>query len=446
VATKTPPKSPPQTLKGMRDILPSQMVLRQYVIGLLREVFERYGFEPAETPALEYADTLLGKYGEDADRLVYTFDDRGGRRVGLRYDLTVPLARVAAQYGDLPKPFKRYQIAPVWRTERPQKGRYREFYQCDVDTVGVTSMIADAEVIAVATEVLTRLGFGRFTVEINSRKLLVALGTYAGVPAELAGSLYRSIDKLDKIGAKAVRDELMVAGVASDAIGRLFELIGIRGKPEAVLTEVRRILGDDERALAGAREVEEIVGYLADLGVPESAYEVDLAMVRGLDYYTGPIFEVKVEEPKIGSLCGGGRYDGLIGTFTGQSLPAVGISVGLERIILVLEELGLAPASLGKTKTAILVSIFGPETRSESLRLVTELRRAGVNAEVALGAEKLANQLRYASRKGIPLVAILGSDEVAAGEVLVRDMVSGEQRRYPRAELGAALLAARAVD
>src|SRR5512140_1035674 len=209
----------------MRDILPSQMVLRQYVTGVLREVFERYGFEPAETPSLEYADTLLGKYGEDADRLVYTFDDRGGRRVGLRYDLTVPLARISAQYGDLPKPFKRYQIAPVWRTERPQKGRYREFYQCDVDTVGSTSMLADAEVVTVATDVLTRLGFGQFSVKINSRKLLVALGAYCGVPAELAGSLYRSIDKLDKLGAEAVREELVAAGVPGGAIGRLFELI-----------------------------------------------------------------------------------------------------------------------------------------------------------------------------------------------------------------------------
>jgi len=439
VATKTTP----QTLKGMRDILPSQMVLRQYVVGVLRQVFERYGFEPAETPALEYADTLLGKYGEDADRLVYTFDDRGGRRVGLRYDLTVPLARISAQYGDLPKPFKRYQIAPVWRTERPQKGRYREFYQCDVDTVGSTSMLADAEVIAVATDVLTRLGFGRFSVKINNRKLLIALGAYAGVPAELAGSLYRSIDKLDKIGAEAVREELGAAGVSSDAIGRLFELIGIRGTPEAVLGEVRRTLGADERALVGAGELEEIVGYLADLGVPESTYEVDLAMVRGLDYYTGPIYEVKVEEPKIGSLCGGGRYDGLIGMFTGQSLPAAGISVGLERILLVLEELALAPASLGKTKTTVLVTVLGPDTRAESLRLVTELRRAGANAEVALGAEKLAGQLRYAGRKGIPYVAILGPEEVAAGEVLVRDMVSGEQRRYPRSEVAAALLATR---
>lgn len=437
------PKTTPQTLKGMRDILPSQMVLRQYVVACLREVFERYGFEPAETPAIEYADTLLGKYGEEADKLVYTFDDRGGRRVGLRYDLTVPLARISAQYADLPKPFKRYQIAPVWRTERPQKGRYREFCQCDVDTVGVTSMLADAEVIAVAVDALTTLGFGRFSVKINSRKLLLALGAYSGVPNELAGSLYRSIDKLDKIGADAVRQELAAAGVPAEAADRLFELIGIRGRPAAVLGEVRRKLGGDGRALAGAAELEELVDYLRYLGVPESSYEVDLAMVRGLDYYTGPIFEVVVEEPKIGSLCGGGRYDGLIGMFTGQSLPAVGISVGLERILLVLEELALAPASLGKTKTEILVTVFGPETRAASLGLVTELRRAGLNAEVALGAEKLTNQLRYASRKGIPRVAILGPDEAAAGEVLVRDMASGDQRRWPMAEVAPALLAAR---
>jgi histidyl-tRNA synthetase len=259
----------------------------------------------------------------------------------------------------------------------------------------------------------------------------------------LAGSLYRSIDKLDKIGADAVRQELAAAGVPAEAADRLFELIGIRGKPAAVLGEVRRKLGGDGRALAGAAELEELVDYLRYLGVPESSYEVDLAMVRGLDYYTGPIFEVVVEEPKIGSLGGGGRYDGLIGMFTGQSLPAVGISVGLERILLVLEELALAPASLGKTKTEILVTVFGPETRAASLGLVTELRRAGLNAEVALGAEKLTNQLRYASRKGIPRVAILGPDEAASGEVLVRDMASGDQRRWPMAEVAPALLAAR---
>ena len=434
-------KVAPQILRGMRDILPARMILRQYVVGVLREVFERFGFEPMETPAVEYAETLEGKFGDEADKLIYEFEDRGGRRVGLRYDLTVPLARVVAMYPELVKPFKRYQIAPVWRAERPQKGRYREFYQCDVDVVGSSSMLADAEVVTVADFALRQLGFSRYRIKLNDRKVLTALAEYAGVPLESAGGIYRAVDKLEKIGAEGVREELASFGIPPDAIARLLDLIQVRGEPAAVFAQLRGKLAGIAKGLEGIDELEQIVTFLAELGVAPERYEIDLSMVRGLDYYTGPIFEAVVDEPRIGSICGGGRYDNLIGTFGGPSYPAVGISVGLERIIDVLEELELAKERLRKTLTDVLVTVFGPETRPASLALVTELRGIGINAEVYLGLERLPNQLRYASRKGIPYVAILGPDEVAKDLVLVKNMSTGEQKSYERGAVGGALLA-----
>ncbi len=438
-------KVTPQLLKGMRDILPSRMILRQYVIGILQDVFERFGFEPLETPALEYAEILEGKSGEEAEKLSYRFEDRGGRRIGLRYELTISLARVVAMYPELVKPFKRYQIAPVWRADKPQRGRYREFCQCDVDTVGSTSMLADAEVVAVADTALSQLGFSRFRIKINNRKILNALGQYAGVPADVAGGIYREIDKLEKVGPASVRRELADAGIPDEAVDRLFDLVQIRGAPAEVFPRLRERLADVPLGLEGAGELEQVVTYLDELGVNPEHYEVDLAMARGLDYYTGPVYETFVDEPKIGSICSGGRYDRLVGIFSNQELPAVGISFGLERIIDVIEELEMAPAALGKTRTYVLVSIFGPGTRAESLALVSELRRDGIPAEVALGSEKLQSQLRYASRKGIPYVAILGPDEIARGAVVVKDLATGEQRSYERGAVASALLAARAA-
>ena len=433
-------KPQPQVLKGMRDILPQRMILRQYVIGVLRDVFERFGFEPLETPAIEYAETLEGKFGEEADKLIYKFEDRGGRRVGLRYDLTVPLCRVVGMYPDLPKPFKRYQISPVWRAEKPQKGRYREFYQCDVDIVGSSSIVADAETLAVADFALQKLGFSRYRMKLNDRKILTALGEYAGVGAEQLGSLYRAIDKLDKIGRAAVTAELVAAGIADDAIARLFELITLRGEAATIFAELRAKLDGNARGLEGIAELEQLVACLDDLGVSREHFEVDLSMVRGLDYYTGPIFEAIVEDMKIGSICGGGRYDNLVGLLSSQNLPAVGITVGLERIVDVLEALEMSKEASRKTKTGVLVTVFSPEARSESLRLVSELRREGINAEIALASDRLPNQLKYASRKGIPYVAIVGPDEIASGKVIVKDMTTGEQRSYDRSGIASVLL------
>lgn len=432
----------PQVLRGMRDILPERMGVRQYAIGILRQTFERFGFQPLETPAMEYADTLTGKYGEEADRLLYLFQDRGGRQVGLRYDLTVPLCRVVACYPDLPRPFKRYQIAPVWRAERPQKGRYREFYQCDVDTVGSASMLADAELLGVATAALRQLGFSGYRIKLNNRKLLVALAEYAGVPAAQAGGVYRTIDKLEKVGQEAVRAELREEGLSTEAASRLLELVQCQAASATeLLSSVQTQLADYPAGVAGAQELAELLEYAAALGITPAECQVDLSMVRGLEYYTGPILEAVVEKPRIGSIIGGGRYDGLVGLIGGPDTPATGLSFGLERIIDVLEELEMAPAEVRQTAPQVLVTVFSPEGTADSLRLGQELRAAGVRTEVYLGKDRLGAQLRYASRKGIPFVAILGPDEVARGEVTVKAMSGdGGQSVMPRSAVAAWVL------
>lgn len=417
----------------MRDILPERMRVRQYAMGILRDTFESFGFQPLETPAMEYAETLTGKYGEEADRLLYQFEDRGGRRVGLRYDLTVPLCRVVASYAELPRPFKRYQIAPVWRAERPQKGRYREFWQCDVDTVGSASMLADAELLGVATQALRHLGFVDFRIKLNSRKLLVALAEYAGVPPDQAVGVYRAIDKLEKVGVEAVRSELLEEGLSGQAADRLLELVQMHA-PEAadLLAQVEKQLAAYPLGVEGARELGEVMGYAEALGIRPGECQVDLSMVRGLEYYTGPILEAVVERPRIGSIIGGGRYDHLVGLLGGQDEPATGLSFGLERIIDVLEELHMAPAEVCRPLTQVLVTVFSPGSASESLGLAQELRAAGIRTEVYLGADRLGAQLRYASRKGIPFVIIQGPDELAAGQLTVRDMAGDGQQRMSR--------------
>ncbi|MBI3089311.1 MAG: histidine--tRNA ligase [Candidatus Tectomicrobia bacterium] len=450
-------KVKPQILKGTRDFLPRTMLLRQHVIRTIADTFESFGFEPLETPALEYAATLEGKYGEEGEKLIYRFEDHGRREVALRYDLTVPLCRVVAMYPELPKPFKRYQMQPVWRADKPQKGRYREFWQCDVDILGSSSMLADAEIIAVLYTALSRLGFQRFTTKINHRKLLAGIGHYAGIEGEQLGAMYRAIDKLEKIGTTGVHEEMLSAGIAQNAVRKLEPLLYLTNNPrfssnlleaekqdhENLLKEVFEILSESQDASREANkaidDLMRLLSHLRDLGVDPAAYAVDFTMVRGLDYYTGPIFETVVEEPRIGSITGGGRYDNLVGIFSGRQVPATGSTIGLERIVDVMEELGLAAGRVPTTTTQVLVTIFGEELIGESLRLVGELRRAGIRSELYVGAEKLAKQLRFASKRGIPYVAILGPEEVTRGEVQVKDLRSGEQRSLPRQAIAAAL-------
>lgn len=441
-------KATPQVLKGMRDFLPSRMILRHYVIDQIRRVFERFGFEPLQTPTIEYAETLEGKFGEEADKLIYQFEDRGGRHVGLRYDLTVPLARVVSMYPELIKPFKRYQIAPVWRAERPQKGRYREFYQCDVDIVGSSSLLADAEVVNVAYHALRQLGFNHFEILINNRKILQGIAAKTGISPEQATLVWRAVDKWDKIGPEGVRAELATVGLSDETIQRLFDLFEPSDDGAETLAGISDALADVPIGMEGVRELATLLGHLRLSDVPEEFYRVDLHMVRGLDYYTGPIFEIVVREPRIGSIAGGGRYDQLVGLVGPNNYPAVGISLGLDRLIDVIDELGMAPPDVRNTVSEVLVTVFDSEHLGSSLAIASSLRSAGINTEVYLEPERLDRQLRYASRKNIPLVVIVGPDEARRGSAIVRNMVTGRQEQVEhgallsaiQAEIDAALL------
>ena len=426
----------PRVPRGMRDILPEQMIRRQYVIDVIREVFEAFGFEPLQTPALELSEVLTGKYGPDAEKLIYQAGHVGGKEdISLRYDLSVPLCRLIAMYPQLPKPFKRYQIDPVWRAERPQKGRYRQFFQCDADTVGSESMLADAENVTLIYQVLTRLGFKQFEININDRKLITGIGQFAGVPTEQLGGLYRSIDKLDKIGLAGVRTELAENQIPEPVIEKLLALLEVEGDAATVLSALSEQLGDSEVAREGIAELEALIGYLTTLGVPDEFYKVNVSMVRGLEYYTGPIYETVVEEPKIGSITGGGRYDELIGSFSKQGYPATGTSFGIERIIDVMEEFDMFPVAVGKTVTQVLVTVFDADLVQESLKVASLLRQSGIRAEVYARPARMSAQIKYADTKGIPYAVILGSDEVAAGTVAIRDLANREQHVVPRGEL-----------
>lgn len=425
----------PRLPRGMRDILPEKMILREYVMDAIREVFEQFGFEPLHTPAVELAETLMGKYGPDAERLIYDVRQRQGREdLALRYDLSVPLSRVVAMNPELVMPFRRYQIAPVWRAERPQKGRYREFYQCDADIVGSASMLADAEIIAMIYAILERLGFKRYATKINNRKVLAGIGIYAGVSGEARSQLYRSIDKLDRIGMDGVRKELRDGGIGEDIIARMVDLLQVRGESKAIIPEMMDRLEGIEIAAEGLNELKELTDYLDAMGVAAGAYQVDFSMVRGLDYYTGPIYETIVEEPKIGSITGGGRYDRLIEMFSATGYPATGTTIGIERIIDVMDELSMYPPSLRRTVVEALVLQFDASLLPDALQLTRRLRDEGLRVELVYEAESVKKQFRYAGRKGVPFVVILGPDEAAQGTVTVKNMVVGEQCTVSQSE------------
>jgi histidyl-tRNA synthetase len=428
----------PQVLKGMRDFPPDQMLVRQHVMNAFRTVFERYGFEPIDTPVIEYLETLTGKYGED-EKLIYHFEDHGGREVGLRYDLTVPLSRfIATHRHELTFPFKRYHIAPVFRADRPQRGRYREFWQCDVDAVGTSSMLADAEVVMVWMDSLSAISMPNYVVQINHRKLLQSLATYAGVPAEQTPTIHRAIDKLDKIGRDGVNEEMLRHEISAEAAERVLDLVALSGPASDVLRELRERLSDIPMALEGIGELESLFEYLVGMSADPRHYTLNLALARGLDYYTGPVFEAQVKEPSIGSLGGGGRYDGLIGMFTGEQLPATGSSLGVERIVDVIQELGLVQPR--GSVSDVMVTLFNEEMIGPSLGLVMTLRRAALNAEIYLDARRdLRRQIQYADKRGIPIVAFLGPDEVAQGKVNLRRVSTNEQVSVAQSDVAAAV-------
>jgi len=425
----------PRNPKGFRDFLPDQMLKREYVFSTVRQVFELHGFEPIQTPIIELNETLFGKYGEDAEKLIYGVQHGRSDKdeLSMRYDLTVPLARVVAQHeSDLNFPFKRYHIAPVFRGERPQKGRYREFYQCDADIVGVAGMEADAEIISLNVMALQKLGFTQFKLKVNSRKLLTGMGIYSGVSDDQLPDLYRSVDKFDKVGAAGVEKELVERGIAADVVSRMMELIQSREPGIANLDVVEQRMGNIPQAAEAIRELRQVAEYLDLLSVPSAFYEFDFTVVRGLGYYTGPIFEAIITEPNLGSISGGGRYDGLIGLFRKQSLPTVGTSLGIERITDLLDILDLYPAHIGGTVVQVFITVFNDETRAESVRLAAELRAAGINTEIDMEGKKIGKQFNHADKKQIPLVAVIGPDEIRSGKVNLKRLVDGHEVQVSR--------------
>jgi histidyl-tRNA synthetase len=428
----------------MRDFLPEDVRRRQYVIDVVADVYQRYGFEPLETPAVENIETLLGKYGEEGDRLIFKILKRGeGAETGqadlaLRYDLTVPLARVVAEYrAKLPKFFKRYQVQPVWRADRPQKGRFREFYQCDVDAIGSRSMAIEVELLAAAADVLTRLGFADFTIRLNHRQALSGLLNAGGVPAPLHNESLVALDKLDKIGRDGVASELAARGVSAEGSAKLldfFASVGAAPTNEQTLSQLESLAGPNQ----GVDELRTIL-TLASATSAGGRIRIDPSLARGLSYYTGAIFEVSVPD-LAGSLGGGGRYDNLIGMFLGDEVPACGISLGLERILVVMAERDMFPPGLASRPADVMVTVWNAGQVAESLELATLLREAGIRVETYPEADKLGRQFKYASSRGIPFVAIIGDDELANGTVAVKNMASGEQVSVPRASAAQEIL------
>ncbi|MGC4083153.1 MAG: histidine--tRNA ligase [Vicinamibacterales bacterium] len=429
---------------GTRDFLPDDVRRREYVVRIVREVSESYGFEPLETPAYENIETLLGKYGEEGNKLIFKILKRGEHEasgqadLALRYDLTVPLARVVAQYqAELPRFFKRYQIQPVWRADRPAKGRFREFYQCDIDAMGSTSPVVEAELLGAVADVLGRLGFENYAIRLNHRKALSALMECAGVPEALHADALVAVDKLDKIGPDGVEKELRERGVdeaASRACLDFFAGAAAADEaPDAMIARLRAFVRNHPVGPAAVDELDAIV-QLAEGGSAGRRIRIDPSLARGLSYYTGAIMEISVPDLQ-GSMGGGGRYDNLVGMFLGRDVPAAGFSLGLERIIVVMTERGMFPAKVSRGPVDVMVTFLADDLRADALRLATELRGERLRVDVFPEASrKLDRALKYAASRHVPVLAILGEDERARGEVAVRDLQTRQQEAAPRAD------------
>jgi len=440
--------------RGMRDFLPDDVRRREHVVGIIERTYRRYGFEPLETPALENIETLTGKYGEEGNKLIFKVLRRGEHEasgetdLALRYDLTVPLARVVAEHrGKLPRFFKRYQIQPVWRADRPSRGRFREFYQCDVDAIGSTSPVVETEVCSAVSDVLQELGFRDFVIRINHRGLLRGMLETFGVPSALHDQALIAVDKLDKIGREGVRAELGARGIGEAAAERLltaFDHPTASARPdpashESMITWAREQVGDHPEGVAAVANLAEILRLCRSTSAAAHV-TLDASLARGLSYYTGAIMETAVPD-LAGSLGGGGRYDGLIGMFSGESIPACGFSLGLERILVVMGERGMFPASIGTGAADVLVTLFEGEPVEDALRLAADLRTGGLRVEVYPEGDKLGKQFKYAGARGVRLVTVVGGDERASGQVTIKDMKSGQQSTVSRDGIAAALLA-----
>jgi len=428
--------------RGMRDFLPDDVRRRAHVIGIIARVYERYGFEPLETPAVENLETLLGKYGDEGNQLIFKILKRGEHEasgqadLALRYDLTVPLARVIAHHqAKLPRLFKRYQIQPVWRADRPARGRFREFYQCDVDALGSTSPAIEAELCAAVSDALVELGFTDFVIRLNHRQLLASILSACGVPPPLHGTALVAVDKLDKIGPDGVAAELRERGVAEGADAALLRAFKAAGTSNGELARLASFVGDDTAGTSAVDNLRQIVALAAGTSA-EERIRIDPALARGLSYYTGAIMEIAVSD-LAGSLGGGGRYDHLVGMFLGQEVPACGFSLGLERILVVMGERNMFPPSLARAAADVMMAVFDAKDLGHAMSLARRLRGDGLRVLVYPDADKIGRQIKYADSRGIPFVALLGGDEVAAGTVTVKNLGAQTQNTYDQTGAGA---------
>ena len=442
----------PSIPKGTRDFSPAEMMRRTYIFDSIKEVFRTFGYAPLETPAMENLSSLMGKYGEEGDKLLFKVLNSGDFAAkvspeelansnalaakicekGLRYDLTVPFARYVVQHqNEISFPFKRYQVQPVWRADRPQKGRYREFYQCDVDVIGSRSLMNEVELVRIVERVFRKLGI-RVVLKMNNRKILYGIAETIGYADKMI-DITVAIDKLEKIGLDAVNAELVERGIDAESVARLRPILELEGDNMSKLAKLEEVIGESETGRLGIEEMRTIFGYAEALGVALDV-ELDLSLARGLNYYTGAIFEVKALDYAIGSICGGGRYDDLTGIFGMPGMSGVGISFGADRIYDVMCGLELFPADTMVTTKVLFVNL-GEQEQLASLRAVDALRTAGISAEVYPDSAKMKKQMEYANRRGIPYVVIIGSEELAEGMATLKDMQRGEQIKVAIAEL-----------
>ena len=440
----------PSIPKGTRDFGPAIMAKRQYIIDTIKKVFRKYGFQQLETPAMENLSTLTGKYGEEGDQLLFKILNSGDflKKVdeqelekksskdiaskisekGLKYDLTVPFARhVVMNRYEITFPFKRFQIQPVWRADRPQKGRYREFYQCDADVVGTDALLCEAEIIQMIVETSNRLGIGDYSIRINHRGILAGLAELSN-SQQNENALFVAIDKLDKIGEEKVKEELKDKGFNDNSITNLFEILNFAGSNDEKLEFLSSKLATSVKGKKGIEDIKEITTLLSKSNQPSNSFDFDITLARGLSYYTGTIFEVKVNNVSIGSVCGGGRYDNLTGVFGLPNVSGVGISFGIDRLFDVMEELELFPAET-EVSSKILIAHFDMESLNYGLGVLNEIRKAGIASEIYPDQSKIKKQLDYANKKKIPFVVMIGSDEMSTGQLAVKNMSSGEQEK-----------------
>ena len=437
-----PERITPRTLKGFRDYLPEAMIPRERLIDTARRVYRSYGFSPIDTPALEYLEILAGKGGEETDKQLYKFQDHGGRWVGLRFDLTVPLARFAAQHiSALGTPFKRYHIATVWRGENTQRGRYREFMQCDFDTIGTRSIAADVETALVIYDLFRQIGFEAFTIRLNNRMLLSGLLERLGL-VERSVPVLRALDKLAKIGPVKVAEEMAATAQATTRQAEeILRLSAVTGTHDEVLRQVEPLVAGSETGQEGVAKLAEIVAAVKAAGVGEHRVVLDVSIARGLDYYTGTVFETFLDAlPGIGSVCSGGRYDNLAELYTAQQLPGIGASLGLDRLLAAMEELGMVEKV--STPAAVFIPYFDKTRLHDYLRLAAAVRRAGIGVEVFPDPKKLGQQLKYADRRGFRVALIAGADEFDSGTCQIKDLQRAQQRVVPLEDDAASVIAA----